>query len=427
MKRVRTTLLDTVESRMFASRGVMLNFSFMAKSTGVNSRAISCWDLHMDIRIPIIMLITMFQFSCPKCTAKPFFGPRSLWYRRTRRSDAPACCTCGFGLTSLKESNCSDPSVATGWVRLASASSNMHEPETPASMAASSHCAHHSKIPSSSALTSSSATVESSEPASTNAAVPSPDFSQLLTRSSSSRVACEQTHIERNQLKRPEAAVAGMEAAFASVASSTAFSKRTRRPRRSSIWAARTGRSSDATNGRRARIFASSLAFNTRGIPALGLSPIHFRKPSLFFAAALYDSSVIAISCFDPIGEASSKNNACASCVEGDPLLPTKDAFMMPQALTSRWKSSREIQDAPRRPAIISKLSVSFSSSVPRSITASELANSEKSSWPSWLVSKTWNILFGRNASSVSPNTPKACLNWSHKSTPVGARRRNRA
>mmetsp|Transcript_23123 Transcript_23123/g.65756 ORF Transcript_23123/g.65756 Transcript_23123/m.65756 type:complete len:385 (+) Transcript_23123:1239-2393(+) len=68
---------------MFARRGMMLNFSFIMKSTGCSSRVISCLTRPTDIRMPIIMLRTMFQFSCPKCTARPFFGPSSRCLRGT--------------------------------------------------------------------------------------------------------------------------------------------------------------------------------------------------------------------------------------------------------------------------------------------------------------------------------------------------------
>mmetsp|Transcript_57485 Transcript_57485/g.160029 ORF Transcript_57485/g.160029 Transcript_57485/m.160029 type:complete len:233 (-) Transcript_57485:775-1473(-) len=63
---------------------MMLNFSFMMKSTGWSSREISCLERHTDMRMPTIMLTTMFQFSCPKCTAMPFFGPRRRCCRRLR-------------------------------------------------------------------------------------------------------------------------------------------------------------------------------------------------------------------------------------------------------------------------------------------------------------------------------------------------------
>mmetsp|Transcript_33378 Transcript_33378/g.95619 ORF Transcript_33378/g.95619 Transcript_33378/m.95619 type:complete len:203 (-) Transcript_33378:996-1604(-) len=82
MKRVMVTRFETVESKMFASRGMMLNFSFMMKSTGWSSRATSCLERPTDIRMPIIMLRTMFQFSWPKCTARPFFGPRRRCFFR---------------------------------------------------------------------------------------------------------------------------------------------------------------------------------------------------------------------------------------------------------------------------------------------------------------------------------------------------------
>mmetsp|Transcript_14359 Transcript_14359/g.41257 ORF Transcript_14359/g.41257 Transcript_14359/m.41257 type:complete len:258 (-) Transcript_14359:935-1708(-) len=85
MKRVMETRLDTSESKMLAIRGRMLNFSFMQKSTGCNSLPCSILDRATAMRMPIIMLSTMFQFSWPKCTAKPFFGPKSRWRRRTRR------------------------------------------------------------------------------------------------------------------------------------------------------------------------------------------------------------------------------------------------------------------------------------------------------------------------------------------------------
>mmetsp|Transcript_54783 Transcript_54783/g.127546 ORF Transcript_54783/g.127546 Transcript_54783/m.127546 type:complete len:204 (-) Transcript_54783:178-789(-) len=84
MKRVMVTRLETAESKMLAKRGMMVNFSFMMKSTGCSSREISPLERPTDIRMPIIMLRTMFQFSWPKCTASPFFGPRRRWRRRWR-------------------------------------------------------------------------------------------------------------------------------------------------------------------------------------------------------------------------------------------------------------------------------------------------------------------------------------------------------
>mmetsp|Transcript_102234 Transcript_102234/g.286613 ORF Transcript_102234/g.286613 Transcript_102234/m.286613 type:complete len:212 (-) Transcript_102234:1031-1666(-) len=84
MKRVMLTRFETSESKMLAIRGRMLNFSFMQKSTGCNSLPCSILDRPTAMRMPIIMLSTMFQFSWPKCTAKPFFGPNKRWRLRTR-------------------------------------------------------------------------------------------------------------------------------------------------------------------------------------------------------------------------------------------------------------------------------------------------------------------------------------------------------
>mmetsp|Transcript_16151 Transcript_16151/g.56379 ORF Transcript_16151/g.56379 Transcript_16151/m.56379 type:complete len:357 (+) Transcript_16151:976-2046(+) len=66
----------------------MLNFSFIQKSHGCNSRCISCLERPTAILMPIIMLTTMFQFSWPKWTARPFRGPSNRCFLCVRRAFA---------------------------------------------------------------------------------------------------------------------------------------------------------------------------------------------------------------------------------------------------------------------------------------------------------------------------------------------------
>ena len=79
MNLVTFTLEDILLSRILESWGTIENLSLTKKSTFVSGRFISNEALPTASLIPIIMLRTMFQFSCPKCTAIPLLGPRILW------------------------------------------------------------------------------------------------------------------------------------------------------------------------------------------------------------------------------------------------------------------------------------------------------------------------------------------------------------